>query len=210
MHEHWAATHLARAGAFEARARADEREATRRDGEAREHEQQALAGAQRAKAAEHRVRAGELHTAEAALSHTERTERGRDRADRRRARARAGMRRFRPGPGSSFYSPGMVGTATASSRHAAIAAEDLDREVDVLVRALEENGATQRDELARMVGARLWGPGRFRAALREALDEGRILRVSRNVYAPAAAGDGDRIQQTPAPRRAAAAADRDA
>ncbi|MGH2945276.1 MAG: hypothetical protein ACRDPC_03250 [Solirubrobacteraceae bacterium] len=29
-----------------------------------------------------------------------------------------------------------------------------------------------------------WGPGRFRAALREAVDEGRAQRLSRSTYAP--------------------------
>jgi len=40
-------------------------------------------------------------------------------------------------------------------------------------------------ELARRVGARYWGPGRFRAALREALDEGTVRRLRGGEYAPA-------------------------
>jgi predicted RNA-binding protein associated with RNAse of E/G family len=75
----------------------------------------------------------------------------------------------------------MLGTA---SHWAPASAEDLDREIDVIARALDERGATDRDELARAVGARYWGPGRFREALREAVAEGRARRVSRDTYAP--------------------------
>ncbi len=101
---------------------------------------------------------------------------------RQRERAASGRGRLRPGPGASLYSPGMIGTA---SRWAPAADEDLDREIDVIARALGERGATARDELAKAVGARYWGPGRFRNALREAVDEGRARRVSRTTYAPA-------------------------
>jgi MFS family permease len=44
--------------------------------------------------------------------------------------------------------------------------------------------STERDELATLVGARFWGPGRFRAALRETVSEGRARRLSRDIYAP--------------------------
>jgi hypothetical protein len=46
-------------------------------------------------------------------------------------------------------------------------------EIQAIQRALDEHGATERTELARLVGARYWGPGIFRAALREALAGGR-------------------------------------
>jgi hypothetical protein len=62
--------------------------------------------------------------------------------------------------------------------------EDLDREIDMIGRALEEHGAIERRELARVVGARYWGPGRFRAALREALADGRARHVGRSTYGP--------------------------
>jgi hypothetical protein len=55
----------------------------------------------------------------------------------------------------------------------------------VIARALAERGATDREQLAQLVGARYWGPGRFRTALREAVAEGRVQRVSRSTYAPA-------------------------
>jgi hypothetical protein len=44
--------------------------------------------------------------------------------------------------------------------------------VDRIGRAVDEHGVTDRDELARLVGARYWGPGRFSTALREAAAEG--------------------------------------
>jgi hypothetical protein len=78
----------------------------------------------------------------------------------------------------------MVGTAGTASRHAAISDLDLDREIDLVARVLDERGAIGRDELARLVGGRFWGPGRFRAALREAVGEGRAQRLSGETYGP--------------------------
>ena len=43
----------------------------------------------------------------------------------------------------------------------------------------------ERRRLARLVGARYWGPGRFADALREAMREGRAQRTGRTVIAPA-------------------------
>jgi hypothetical protein len=63
-------------------------------------------------------------------------------------------------------------------------AQDLDREVAAISQALDEHGATDRQELARLVGARYWGPGRFRAALREAVQDGSARRVSRSTFSP--------------------------
>jgi hypothetical protein len=121
-----------------------------------------------------------------AAPETEREQRIRERGQRQRARERAGLRRFRPGPGrgTSFYSPGMVGTTGAASRFAAIAGEDLDREIEVLTRALEDHGPIEDSELERLAGGRQWGPGRFRAALREAVEEGRAVSGSRGVHGP--------------------------
>ncbi len=53
---------------------------------------------------------------------------------------------------------------------------DLEREVDVLSRALNEDGPAGRRELAQRVRARYWGPGRFSRALHTALREGRVRR----------------------------------
>jgi hypothetical protein len=70
----------------------------------------------------------------------------------------------------------MVGTA---GRWGPAAEHDLDREIDEIAHALEERGPT-RDKLDPLVGTVHWGPGRFRAALREAVFGGRALRLSRD------------------------------
>jgi MFS family permease len=123
---------------------------------------------------------------EAAATPAQRAETARvaGRAARRRAHERAGARRWRPGPGpgSSFYSPGMVGTAGTASRYAASAQRQLDREIEVLAGALTRRGPSSLDQLAGHVGGRGWGPGRFRAALRIAIAEGRVRRVGRDSY----------------------------
>jgi hypothetical protein len=48
----------------------------------------------------------------------------------------------------------------------------LDQEVAIIDAALHEHGSCNRRELGRRVGARHWGPGRFQAALREAVAAG--------------------------------------
>jgi hypothetical protein len=62
---------------------------------------------------------------------------------------------------------------------------DFEREVSTIERALTDRGPTERRELSRLVGARYWGPERFSAALREAVESGRARRVSRNRFGPA-------------------------
>ena len=62
---------------------------------------------------------------------------------------------------------------------------EFEREVAFIERALAESGPTERRELARLVGARFWGPGRFAAALHEAVESGHARRVSRNRFGPA-------------------------
>jgi MFS family permease len=89
----------------------------------------------------------------------------------------ARQRRYRPGPGRVSSSPGMwVSTPTDVK---------FDREVSAIERALAEGDALERRELAQRVGARFWGPGRFQAALREAVESGRARRVSRNRFGAA-------------------------
>jgi hypothetical protein len=61
----------------------------------------------------------------------------------------------------------------------------LAAEVASIERALAEHGTTDRAQLARLVGARSWGPGRYAAALREAVVSGRARRVARSSFAPA-------------------------
>jgi hypothetical protein len=64
----------------------------------------------------------------------------------------------------------------------------LDREVEAIWRVVaERDGAVERRELARMVGARFWGPGRFGSALHAAVREGRVRRISRTRYGPGTA-----------------------
>jgi CubicO group peptidase (beta-lactamase class C family) len=109
-----------------------------------------------------------------------------DRIRRRHERERRGLTRVRPGPGGTgrYHSPGMLGTAGTASRYAAASDAYRDREIEELVRALQEHGAAHRRELRQMVDANRWGPGRFGPALRGALDEGRATRLTRGRYGP--------------------------
>src|SRR5581483_3539859 len=117
-------------------------------------------------------------------------------ARRHRARSdwqRKGLRRYRPGPGTASFSP-FFGQPPEPRE------EWLDNEIEIIVRALEEHGELGREELARRIGARYWGPGRFRAALREAVREGSVRRVSRSRYAAAEGGaEGTRGTAQPEP-----------
>ena len=64
---------------------------------------------------------------------------------------------------------------------------EYEREVSAAIErvARRSDEPTERRELARLVGARFWGPGRFSAALREAVESGRARRVARNRFGPA-------------------------
>jgi MFS family permease len=206
MHESRAAVHDAVGQALEARARGNDREAATHEREARDRELIALAAEQRVDAAEHRARAAAFEEEDAVLSQAEREERIRDRSGQALSRKRRGMHRIQPGVGSSFYSPGMIGTASTASRLAAMAREHLDREVDLIGRVLEEHGELERNELKKLVGAHYWGPGRFREALRAAISEGRVARRSRDVFAPPPgpwrrqpSADGHRADVAPGP-----------
>jgi MFS family permease len=97
-------------------------------------------------------------------------------------RERAGRRRYRPGPGMEYpyYSPGMVGTSLR--RPTSLTA--LQHEVESIGQAVDEGGPISREELFRVVGARRWGPGRFRRALGEAVATGRIRRTARGRFEP--------------------------
>jgi hypothetical protein len=89
----------------------------------------------------------------------------------------ARRRRFRPGSSSSGgWSPFL------SSSSAADAAADLEREIAMLERALEDRGDLQRNELIEVTGSKYWGPGRFGKALRAALDQGRVRKVGVGRY----------------------------
>ena len=110
---------------------------------------------------------------------------GRDEAPAERPRGRV-RGRYRPGPARYRGSPGMP----VSSPYPAV---DLHREVEIIDRALLDGGTANRRELRLRVGARYWGPGRFNAALREAVGEGRVRRLRAGQYSPVAGGgDADR------------------
>ncbi|HEY8467245.1 MAG TPA: MFS transporter [Solirubrobacterales bacterium] len=99
----------------------------------------------------------------------------RERIARRHRERAARRRRLGIGPGTATPSPfiGMPGRTDETW---------LDREIGLIGRALAEGGEARRDELARRVGARFWGPGRFRVALREAVAEGYAERLGRSHF----------------------------
>lgn len=61
----------------------------------------------------------------------------------------------------------------------------LNRELDMLERAVQDKGELPRRELGRLVGCKYWGPGRFSQALRAGVKQGRLSRPRRGVYGPA-------------------------
>jgi MFS family permease len=206
MHDAWADLHETRAEGHAMRAADDPERAARCDERATAEQELGLAAEERLHAAERRAEAadareGSERTAGRLEDREEAQERRREdderrrriaaRVERRRRDARVGMRRFRPGPGSISGSPGM-GPAPISGEDDAA----LDREIESIAQALHRLGTARRDELAREVGARYWGPGRFSAAVREAASEGMVRRVSRSVLAApdedGHGGDGDR------------------
>jgi MFS family permease len=197
-HDRWAALHEERARVHESRAEGDSDAARSHEERAAEAEHLGLAAEERIAAAERRAEAdalrGEAEDADRSAAAREQADERRrrehdrerriaERAARRRREQRTGARRFRPGPGSMIASPGMSLTAERDRDEIA-----LDREIEAIAQAVDEHGPTRREELGRMVGAHYWGPGRFPAALREALAEGRVRRLSRSTFAPP---DGD-------------------
>ena len=90
----------------------------------------------------------------------------------------SGLARYRLGPGSSrSYSPYMLMTIDQPSER------ELQREIDLIVRTLAQQGQLERASLGRAVGARFWGPGRLNGALREAMARGLVIRTSRRMFA---------------------------
>ncbi|MGV0717594.1 MFS transporter [Mycolicibacterium sp. XJ662] len=103
-----------------------------------------------------------------------RAERIAARAERQQA-SMTSARRYRPGPAPGWRgawreppTPGVPETA-------------LDHEIETMARAVRERGPMTLRELHRAVGARYWGPGEFRKAMREALAENRIARQRRGL-----------------------------
>ena len=60
----------------------------------------------------------------------------------------------------------------------------LQREIDMLRRALDDQGEMRRGDLGKLVGCKYWGPGRFRGALADALAEGSARRLGRDRVGP--------------------------
>ena len=61
----------------------------------------------------------------------------------------------------------------------------LDREIDMIRRALTEEGEMRRRDLGRLIGCKYWGPGRFANALKAAVDRGEIEHTGFGRYGPA-------------------------
>ncbi len=204
MHEAWAAVNAERAqtagdgrGGGEGRGGGDGAADDGSPDSPSAAEAKGLAAEERVRAAEHRLAAEELaadvardeeaDAQRAAAAERERHAREiearvRARLERRQERDRTGIRRFRPGPGTTLAAARTlsVGGGYSMERERA-----LDREIEVIARAIDEHGSTDRRELARLVGARYWGPGRFGEALAVAVEEGRIRALSRHTYGPA-------------------------
>ena len=100
-------------------------------------------------------------------------------ADRPSASARDGGATGR-GPASSTRTTRRASWGRLSGGRRRVA--ELQHEVEAIGRAVDEGGQVSRDELFRTVGARRWGPGRFRRALDEAVAAGRIRRTGRGRY----------------------------
>ncbi len=205
MHMAWA-RHYEKLGRMHAaQAEQDTENAQRYEREAREEEQRSLAAEERLRSAEHRSTAASLHSearqtgraetpedatqaAEEQQEEREADQRLRERLARRRRREAQGLQRFRPGPGSIVPRARLGGLDVPSGT----SGEDVpDREIDMLVRALEEHGPADRQELARLVGSRYWGPGRFGEVLALAVEDGYVQRISRRMYGPVEQRESD-------------------
>ena len=88
-----------------------------------------------------------------------------------------------PGDRGGGYSPSIHGSSPWTDQ----AERDhyLNREVEMLQRALEDRGELRRRELGRLVGCKYWGPGRFGNALRAAVARGAIEHTGFGRYGPA-------------------------
>jgi hypothetical protein len=82
----------------------------------------------------------------------------------------------------SGWSPSQSASSRSTDEDAAA---DLEEWVDVLRRALEENGELGRKALANIAGARYWGPGAYSRALRAGVADGSFRKSGRNRFAPA-------------------------
>jgi MFS family permease len=97
--------------------------------------------------------------------------------------APGGLGRWRLGPAAGSYPPFAGAPREVDPGW-------LGNEVGIIRRALDEHGELPRRELGRRIGARYWGPGRFRSALRAAQRQGAVRRVGRDRYASAGGAGG--------------------
>ncbi|MGW0230669.1 MFS transporter [Actinopolymorpha singaporensis] len=118
--------------------------------------------------------------ARARAAEAERDERIARRSERLRTQ------RYRPGPGTSFYSPGMHASGTSPSQSRVAGERALDEEVARIANLVRDRGTMDRDALFRELGARRWGPRRFDAALRTAVAEGLVRQTGRRQFGPPA------------------------
>lgn len=111
----------------------------------------------------------------------ERERAGREREERiaRRVERRQQGRRRRLRPGITRGVPWQLSPPDARAQE-----EALDHEILMIENAVREEGPIDEDDLRKLVGARFWGPGRFRPAVKEAAAEGRVVRVGRSRLAP--------------------------
>ncbi|GAA2759054.1 MFS transporter [Actinopolymorpha rutila] len=116
--------------------------------------------------------------ARARAAEAERDERIARRSERLRTQ------RYRPGPGTSFYSPGMHASGASPSQSRVAGERALDEEVARIANLVRERGTIDRETLFRELGARRWGPRRFDAALRTAVTEGVIRPTGRRQFGP--------------------------
>ena len=78
-----------------------------------------------------------------------------------------------------MYAPWMS-VSTPTGEHLDL----LDREIETIATVVAELGPVDAARLARTTGAGSWGPGRFRTALREAVAEGRVVRLPGRRFGP--------------------------
>ncbi|WP_207947296.1 hypothetical protein, partial [Actinomadura sp. 7K507] len=174
----------------------DADEVSRHDRQADVHRLRAESAADRMEAAQHRSAAESLAAepgtaeqeqrerdaaAERQRAARERDERIRERVLRRERRERGGLRRLLPGPGRTFYSPGMIGTASRWSPDTGIA---LDREINAIAQALHEHGPLHRRRRDHALAVR----PRVRSRRREGLPH----RVRRAALRPGLRPQGQR------------------
>jgi hypothetical protein len=88
--------------------------------------------------------------------------------------------RRRTGEGGTGWSPYAAGSAHDRDENEWY----LEREKDMIERALEDKGEMRRRDLGELLGCKYWGPGRFSKALRAAVDEGRIEHSGLGRYGP--------------------------